>query len=65
LDLIERLWKHVKKSCLTNRHYEDFASFRKAIDECMADTFKKDKKTIKSLLTPNFQIIPNSQINAA
>ena len=31
LNLIERLWKFVKKECLSCRYYEDFARFKAAI----------------------------------
>jgi len=31
LNLIERLWKFVKKECLYSQYYETFASFKKAI----------------------------------
>ena len=37
LNLIERLWKLVKKRCLTNRYYENFEKFRAAIDDCLRD----------------------------
>lgn len=37
LNLIERLWKLVKKRCLTNRYYENIADFRHAIDSCLHD----------------------------
>ncbi len=65
LNLIERFWKHVKKACLTNRHHEDFAGFRRAIDQCLEESFSAHADEMKSLLTPNFQIISNSQIVAA
>ena len=65
LNLIERLWKHVKKTCLTNRHHEDFDSFQQAIDKCLEESFTTHKSDVISLLTPNFQIIQNSQIKAA
>jgi transposase len=35
LNLIERLWKFVKKECLSCRYYEDFARFKAAIVECL------------------------------
>jgi transposase len=65
LNLIERLWKHVKKTCLTNRHHEDFTAFQQAIDQCLKESFTKNKEEMASLLTLNFQIIANSQIMAA
>ena len=35
LNLIERLWKLVKKNCLINKYHESFKKFRAAIDKCM------------------------------
>jgi transposase len=65
LNLIERLWKHVKKTCLTNRYHENFHEFQRAINKCIDETFITHKKDILSLLTPNFQIIGNPKILAA
>jgi transposase len=36
LNLIERLWRFVKKKALYARHYNTFAEFRGAIDDCLA-----------------------------
>ena len=55
LNLIERLWKLVKKRCLTNRYYEDFAKFRAAIDDCLDDLNGAAKAELDSLLTLKFQ----------
>jgi transposase len=35
LNLIERLWKFVKKQCLYSIYYEDFAPFKAAIGTCL------------------------------
>jgi transposase len=55
LNLIERLWKLVKKQCLVNIFYPDFAGFRAAIDDCIDHLAKGGRKLLHSLLTPNFQ----------
>jgi transposase len=55
LNLIERLWKLVKKRCLTNRYYESFADFRHAIDSCLHDLTTNASHELHSLLTLNFQ----------
>jgi transposase len=64
LNLIERLWKFVKKDCLSCRYYEDFARFKAAIGECLDGVEGKHKLSIKSLLTLNFQTFENPQLLA-
>ncbi len=53
---IERLWKLVKKRCLTNRHYQNFADFRHAIDNCLHELTTTANAELHSLLTLNFQL---------
>jgi transposase len=65
LNLIERFWKYVKKTCLTNRAFTDFLQFRTAIDTSLEDAFTKHTEELKTLLMPNFQIIEFSQFQAA
>ena len=60
LNLIERLWKLVKKRCLTNAYYQDFASFRSAIDNCLSDLGGTSKRELESLMTLNFQFFKSS-----
>ena len=36
LNLIERLWRFVKRTALRGRYHPDFASFRAAIERCLA-----------------------------
>jgi len=65
LNLIERLWKFVKKEVLNSRHHQDFAKFREAIDGCLADMPTKHKAKLATLLTHNFQTWDNvSLLNA-
>jgi transposase len=65
LNLIERLWKFVKKECLSCRYHEDFARFKAAIVECLDGVEGKHKAAIASLLTLNFQTFENPQVLAA
>lgn len=60
LNLIERLWKFVKKKALYNKYYETFASFTGSIDECLTDTATKYKNEISSLMVTNFHIVKNT-----
>lgn len=54
-NLIERLWKFVKKEVLNSRHHRDFQKFRDAIDGCLADLPTKHREKLATLLTHNFQ----------
>ena len=61
LNLIERLWKFVKKQCLYCKHYSDYASFREAILDCLQTAHRKHKAELKTLLTLNFQSFEEAQ----
>lgn len=65
LNLIERLWKFVKKECLNSIHYSDYEAFTGAITRCLDDLPTKHKAAMQSLLTPNFQTFENVSILAA
>lgn len=56
LNLIERLWKFVKKEVLNSRHHQDFKRFQKAIDGCLADLPTKHKAKLTTLMTHKFQM---------
>ena len=60
LNLIERLWKLVKKRTLTNRYYDCFDKFRLAIDACLENLNGPAKSELDSLLTLNFQFFKTS-----
>jgi len=55
LNLIERLWKFVKKECLASRHLPSYEAFTGAIDDCLNGLRTKHKESIATLLTLNFQ----------
>ncbi|HLC15268.1 MAG TPA: transposase, partial [Thermodesulfovibrionia bacterium] len=55
LQLIERLWKFVKKTCLYSKYYADFESFKKAISDCLSHTHDLYKNELDFLLTLKFQ----------
>ena len=55
LNLIERLWKFVKKECLYGEYYEKFQLFKDAITRCLSETSGIHKQALKTLLTLNFQ----------
>jgi transposase len=55
LNLIERLWKFVKRDVLYGRHYKDFTEFRHAIDGCLDNIPTKHRTPLATLMTHNFQ----------
>lgn len=55
LNLIERLWKFVKKKCLYAKYYSDFSEFKSAISACLSHTHDTYKEELDSLLRLNFQ----------
>jgi transposase len=61
LNLIERLWKFVKKQCLYSHYYADFTSFKAAIINCLSQTHSTHKEALDSLLTLNFQTFQKAQ----
>jgi transposase len=65
LNLIERLWKFIKKQVLYGRHYGTFADFRAAIDGCLAKIPTEYRAALKSLMTHNFQTFDPASFLAA
>lgn len=62
LNLIERLWKFVKKQCLYSRYYADFASFKAALVQCLKETDSRHKSALDSLLSLRFQTFRKPQL---
>ena len=65
LNLIERLWKFIKKQVLYGRHYATFADFRAAIDGCLAKIHTEHRTALNSLMTHNFQTFDPASFLAA
>lgn len=63
LNLIERLWKFVKKKALYNQFYSDFQNFCAAITDCLNKTHTEYRDEIETLLRPNFQSFKNATFN--
>lgn len=57
LNIIERLWKHVKQSCLKNTYHENFGSFCEAIDSEIQKVNTTLREELASLFSLNFQIV--------
>ncbi len=62
LNLIERLWKFVKKKCFYSKYYPEFSLFKTAIATCIEEANGKHKKELDSLLTLRFQTFNKAQI---
>jgi len=62
LNLIERLWKFVKKTCLNSFYYGSFDEFKGAISCCLLQTHTTHKKELDTLLRHNFQTFGNSKV---
>lgn len=62
LNLIERLWKFVKKRCLYSKYYPDFLSFHRTIATFLTGVHQQHKENLDSLLSHNFQSFDPSQI---
>ncbi len=57
LNLIERLWKFVKKKCLYSKYYSDFRTFKNAIRNVLSnlDDYKDETKTLLNLKFQSFK----------
>jgi transposase len=64
LNLIERLWKWVKKDCLNCRYYEHFDDFKNAINQSLLKVSRGEvQKEMVSLLNLNFQLFDTAFYN--
>jgi transposase len=65
LNLIERLWKFVKKECLACRPLPTYEAFTGAIEECLKSLATKHKHQMETLLTLNFQTFEDETVFTA
>jgi transposase len=65
LNLIERLWKFVKKECLACRPVPDYTTFTQSIDDCLNGLRTKYQEQMTTLLTLNFQTYSDETVLAA
>ncbi len=65
LNLIERLWRFVRKQSLDSVYYEDFARFTAAIDQCLDELPTVHKGEMATLLTHKFQTFEDVPLLAA
>lgn len=62
LNLIERLWKFVKKKALYNQYYAKYQQFHEAISNCLEQTGTSYKQDLDTLLVAKFQSFRNVTI---
>src|SRR3954464_6158896 len=65
LNLIERLWRFVRKESLNSTYYATFEQFTTAIDECLDGLPTVHKSEMETLLTHKFQMFGNVPLLAA
>ena len=65
LNLIERLWRFLKRESLYGRYHPTFADFRVAIQNNIALLPTKHHDRLASLMTLNFQVFDNVSLLAA
>ena len=65
LNLIERLWRFIKREALYGRYHACFADFKAAIEEVIVQMPSKHKDRLASLLTLKFQVFDNVSLLAA
>ena len=65
LNLIERLWKFVKKEGLASRPLPTYEAFTQTIDDSLNNLRTKHKEQMKTLLTLNFQTYEDEPVLTA
>jgi transposase len=65
LNLIERLWKFVKRRALYGRYHPKFADFQAAINEVIDDIPSKHAEKLETLMALNFQQFEDVSLMAA
>lgn len=65
LNLIERLWKFVKRRALYGHYHPTFADFRAAIEAHLTQLSTTHRTSLKSLMTLNFQQFSDVSLLAA
>lgn len=65
LNLIERLWKFIKRRELYGRYHPCFDEFRTAIQTCLSEVSTVHRNALKKLMTLNFQTFENVSLLSA
>ena len=65
LNIIERLWKFIKRRALYGRYHPTFAAFQAAIEEVLDGLSTTHAEGLKTLMTLNFQRFQDVSLMAA
>jgi transposase len=65
LNLIERLWKFIKRRALYGRYHPTFAEFQAAIEDVIDGIPTTHATALKTLMTLNFQLFEDVSLMAA
>lgn len=65
LNLIERVWRFVKKECLRAAYHSTYEAFTTAIDQCLDELDTTSKKDMDTFLAHNFQMFDSVPLLAA
>jgi transposase len=65
LNLIERLWKFIKRRALYGRYHPTFTEFQAAIQETLNGLSSTHEEPLRNLMTLNFQRFENVSLLAA
>jgi transposase len=63
LNLIERLWRYVRKECLYSKYYPKFDGFKQALADCIQNAPTKHRDELDTLLAWNFQSFEKVKIS--
>lgn len=63
LNLIERLWRYLKKEIINSIYYDTYSKFKDAIIQFLDNT-KSHKAELRSLLTLNFRTVGGTSVSA-
>jgi transposase len=64
LNLIERLWRCVRKECLYAKYYPKFDRFKQALVDCIQNAHPQHRDELETLLSWNFQSFEKVKISA-
>lgn len=65
LNLIERLWKFIKRDRLYRHYYPTFQEFRGSIEACLGELSTTHRPALKTLMTLKFQTFQDVTLLAA